>query len=155
MQDKILINEKSVSRRVGVPIARLRELRDLLREGRDWEIDEASRAVMWSEDGVQELLQLLEDSPDLQKKEKTAAVTHVDAVTLTVHKRVINRRLVLAVDAAGRVVRVQVRNSKKMRVGMILDRCTPVDDDGLYAFDGKPRRPMISPVVVTDGATNQ
>lgn len=164
MNSGILTNEATVAQRLGVPRSVLRALRKKengaagVEEGAHWLRGE-NQAVEYTQAGIAELMRIFADSPpsNAEIEELTAAPTHV---ALYVARTVANKRLVLAVQELGEVknpkaslLRVQVKNSKKMRPGMVLDLCRHVSAD-LYAFEGRKAR-RANPLVPTQGPSQQ
>lgn len=150
---ELLTNEATVAERLGVARAVLRDLRKngAVIEGEHWHRGE-NQAVEYLPAGIKKIaadLGLGDGSPAPDVLEEIAAApTHVE---LVIYRTVRNHRLVLAVRTPEELracnpslLRVSVKNSKKMRPGMVLELCRHVSAD-LYAFEGrKPRRATIS-----------
>jgi hypothetical protein len=154
MSVQLLTNEATLAERLGVARAILRDLRKngAVREGEHWVRGE-NQAVEYTAAGAAELVRTLApDSPVEVIEELETAPTHVE---LYVQRTVRNHRLVLAVRTLEELrsprpslLRVQVKNSKKMRPGMLLDRCRHVSAD-LYTFEG--RKPRLAPITAPIG----
>jgi len=151
MSTELLTNEAAVASRLGVSRDDLRELRKKekgaggLEEGVHWQRGD-NKAVLYTQAGIAEAMRIIAESLPTQEEIEEAFKAPV-RVRLHVARIVSNKSIVLAVRTAEEVrspkglLRVQVKNSKKMRPGMILDVCRHLNAD-LYAFEGrKARRP--------------
>jgi hypothetical protein len=57
--------------------------------------------------------------------------------TLTVEKLVVNPRILIALDAEKKAVRVRVRDSRNFLRGMTLADCREITPGSLYAYEGR------------------
>lgn len=149
MSTELLTNEALVAQRLGVSRDELRALRKKekgagLREGAHWSRGE-NKAIEYTQAGIAEAMRILADAAPTQDELEGIAAAPQRAV-LHIARLVTNRRLVLAVadpadvrNPKAALLRVQVKNSKKMRPGMVLDRCRHISAD-LYAFEGRKAR---------------
>lgn len=150
IEPNALITEEELRTRFGLAPRVLAGIRQLeLREGEHWKKE--GRAVCYTAEGVSFLVERLalvekKGAPDPPPAPPAPEPPALMSIKLT-RVRLPNTRIVLGrkagADLDAPIVRVRVRTSQNLRIGMVLKDCHPFDvENGLWEFRSRlPRFP--------------